>query len=60
MTVNLTDPIFSDEAKAREWFEQIRWPNGPQERFDNLPVDSIQMLKEGSGTAVTSDTRKPS
>jgi hypothetical protein len=39
---------------------QIRWPNGPQERFDNLPVDSIQMLKEGSGTAVTSDTRKPS
>lgn len=27
--MNLTDPIFSDEAKAREWFEQIRWPNGP-------------------------------
>ena len=39
---------------------QIRWPNGLRERFDNLPVDSIQMLKEGSGTAVTSDTRKPS
>jgi len=28
MTVNLTDPIFRDEAKAREYFEQIRWPNG--------------------------------
>jgi transposase-like protein len=27
--MNLTDPIFSDEAKAREWFEEIRWPNGP-------------------------------
>jgi hypothetical protein len=39
---------------------QIRWPSGLLERFDNLPVDSIQMLKEGSGTAVTSDTRKPS
>lgn len=29
MTVNLTDPIFSDEAKARAYFEAIRWPNGP-------------------------------
>jgi transposase-like protein len=29
MTVNLTDPIFRDEDKARAYFEQIRWPNGP-------------------------------
>ena len=29
MTVNLTDPIFNDEAKARAYFEEIRWPNGP-------------------------------
>jgi transposase-like protein len=29
MSVNLTDPIFADEDKAREWFEEIRWPNGP-------------------------------
>jgi transposase-like protein len=29
MTVNLTDPIFSDECKARAYFERIRWPNGP-------------------------------
>jgi transposase-like protein len=28
MTVNLTDPIFNDEDKARAYFEQIRWPNG--------------------------------
>jgi transposase-like protein len=27
--MNLTDPIFSDEIKAREHFEAIRWPNGP-------------------------------
>jgi len=26
---SLNDPIFSDETKAREHFEQIRWPNGP-------------------------------
>lgn len=27
--MNLTDPIFTDETKAREHFEAIRWPNGP-------------------------------
>jgi hypothetical protein len=39
---------------------QIRWPSGLLERFDNLPADSIQTLKEGSGIAVTSDAKKPS
>jgi len=29
MTINLTDPIFTDEDKARAWFEAARWPNGP-------------------------------
>ncbi len=28
MTVDLTDPIFHDETKAREWLEKSRWPNG--------------------------------
>ena len=27
--MNLTDPIFTDENKAREHFEATRWPNGP-------------------------------
>jgi transposase-like protein len=27
--MNLSDPIFADEAKAREHLEAIRWPNGP-------------------------------
>ena len=27
--MSLTDPIFTDETKAREHFEAIRWPNGP-------------------------------
>lgn len=29
MSVDLTDPIFHDETKAREWLEGVRWPNGP-------------------------------
>jgi len=27
--MNLNDPIFTNETKAREYFESIRWPNGP-------------------------------
>lgn len=27
--MNLTDPIFTDEAKARAHFESQHWPNGP-------------------------------
>jgi hypothetical protein len=38
---------------------QIRWPSGLVERFDSLPVDSIQTLKEGSGMAIPADTKKP-
>jgi hypothetical protein len=30
---------------------QIRWPSGLVETFDNLAVDKIHSLKEGSGTA---------
>lgn len=29
MEINLTDQIFSDETKAREHLESIRWPRGP-------------------------------
>jgi transposase-like protein len=29
MTINLTHPIFTDEDKARAYFEAIRWPSGP-------------------------------
>ena len=28
MAINLTDPVFTDEAKARTHLEGIRWPNG--------------------------------
>lgn len=29
MAINLTDPVFTNEAKAREHLEGIRWPDGP-------------------------------
>lgn len=29
MTINVTDPVFHDEQKAREFLELQRWPNGP-------------------------------
>jgi len=39
-------------------FVQIRWPSGLVERFEKLPVDSIQTLKEGTGTAVAAEAKK--
>src|SRR5438309_7838110 len=38
---------------------QVRWPSGLVERFENLPVDSFNTLKEGSGTAVNHQTARP-
>lgn len=29
MAINLTDPVFTDENKARAHLEAIRWPHGP-------------------------------
>ena len=29
MTLDLSDPTFTDERKAREYFEATRWPDGP-------------------------------
>jgi enediyne biosynthesis protein E4 len=37
---------------------EVRWPNGLLERFDNLSIDAIHSLKEGSGTAVSSSAEK--
>src|SRR5712671_5331564 len=39
-------------AAKIDWV-QVRWPSGLTERFENLPVDSIHALKEGSGTPVS-------
>jgi enediyne biosynthesis protein E4 len=34
-------------------FVQVRWPSGVAERFENLSVDSIHDLKEGTGAPVS-------
>jgi hypothetical protein len=36
----------------------VRWPNGRLETFDDLSVDVIHILKEGSGTAAGADAKK--
>jgi len=37
---------------------QIRWPSGRLEKFDNLTVDKIHTLKEGSGISAKPAPRK--
>jgi hypothetical protein len=37
---------------------QIRWPSGLVERFENLHVDAIQSVTEGSGTALPVEAKK--
>ena len=41
-----------------EWVE-IRWPSGLAEKFSDLAVDTIHTLKEGTGAAVSPETKKP-
>ena len=45
-------------ASKVDWVE-VRWPSGFVERFENLPGDSTQLLREGSGTPVSSTAHKP-
>ncbi len=35
---------------------EVRWTSGLSERFDNLPVDAIHTLKEGTGTPMAPST----
>ena len=37
---------------------EVRWPSGLTEKFDNLAVDKIHTLKEGTGAAIKSPTPK--
>jgi len=39
-------------------YVQVRWPSGLVERFENLPVDSMHDLKEGTGTGPPPSTGK--
>jgi enediyne biosynthesis protein E4 len=38
-------------ATKIDWV-QVRWPSGLSERFENIAADSIQIVKEGSGSPV--------
>jgi hypothetical protein len=37
---------------------EVRWPSGLVERYDDLPLDTIDTLKEGSGTATKTASGK--
>ncbi len=37
---------------------QVRWPSGLVERFENLAVDKIHQLKEGSGSAANQSVQR--
>ena len=37
---------------------EVRWPSGLVERYDDLPLDTIDTLKEGSGTATKPESGK--
>jgi len=45
-------------ATKIEWVE-IHWPSGLKERFAGLAVDTVQIVKEGSGTPAQADAKKP-
>ena len=38
---------------------QVRWPSGLVESYSNLSIDTIDTLKEGSGTQVGAPPKKP-
>jgi hypothetical protein len=44
-------------ATKIDWVE-VRWPSGLLEKFENLTVDAIHSLKEGTGTSVSSIPKK--
>jgi hypothetical protein len=37
---------------------EVRWPSGHLEKFDNLTVDKIHTLKEGSGIPIPDAPKK--
>ena len=45
MTADLTNPVFTDEAKAREWLEAKRWPNGPVCQHCGATAERIRKLE---------------
>ena len=44
------------KAEKVDWVE-VRWPSGLTEKFSSLKIDTVQNLKEGSGTAAVNSAR---
>ena len=44
MAIDLTNPIFHDEDKARAFFEEQRWPTGPVCPFCTKP-DTVKLIE---------------
>jgi transposase-like protein len=60
MTVEISNPIFHDEDKAREHLEAIRWPNGPVCPFcgQQETVKALGGKSMGAGWYHCKDCRK--
>jgi ASPIC and UnbV len=39
-------------------YVEVRWPSGVTERFENVAVDGIRALTEGSGKPISSSPHK--
>jgi len=44
-------------AARIDWVE-VRWPTGLLEKFDNIKVDGVRTIQEGSGSTATSESKK--
>jgi len=44
-------------AAKIDWVE-VRWPTGLLEKFDNIKVDGVRTIQEGSGSTATSESKK--
>jgi len=44
-------------AAKIDWVE-VRWPSGLLEKFENVGVDGVRTLKEGTGTPAIAATKK--
>jgi len=58
---NLSTPCFSDETKAREYLEKIRWPNGPICPHCNYSkkIYRIEIKREKRNVLKCANCRKP-
>jgi hypothetical protein len=45
-------------ASAKIDWVEVRWPSGVLEKFENVAVDGIRQIKEGTGTPVTPAAKK--